>query len=151
MAKPKPKRTSSILKFCSKHGKFVGFQWGGHRRVCQAKEVDEAGYLATMKPVGKAAAALPKPVTAAALLKRVTEKVEKPLQKGRHTVVSNAGSTAEKVITDVKNHLFDLDTEISRLTKECEEAQQTHTKKQQLLADARGEKDEIVRGLKQMI
>jgi hypothetical protein len=129
----KPKRTSNIVKYCSLHGKFVGYGWGGHRRRCQAKEVAGAEgtrFVPTFPNLKLS---------------------EKPLQKGRNVGTSNAGTTAEKVISDVKNHLFDLDTEIARLAKECEETQQLHAKKTQALADARGERDEIVRGLKQMI
>jgi len=40
---PKPKRTSKVVKYCSKHGKFVGFAWCGHRRLCKAKEVIKGG------------------------------------------------------------------------------------------------------------
>jgi hypothetical protein len=35
----KAKRVSKVVHVCSKHGKFVGYKWSGHRRHCQAKEV----------------------------------------------------------------------------------------------------------------
>lgn len=141
----KPKRVSHIVKFCSLHGKFVGFQWGGHRRVCQAKETTATAEKGMKEAANLAREKLHKAVRPVLNLVKLATK---PLQKAG---ISHAETTAKKVISDVKNHLFDLDTEINRLTKECEETQQSYLKKQQLLADARGEKDEIVRGLKQII
>ena len=45
------KRTSTVVKFCSKHGKFIGFAWGGHRRICRnGKEVSESQWYASLKP-----------------------------------------------------------------------------------------------------
>lgn len=137
----KPKRVSHIVRFCSLHGKFIGFQWGGHRRVCKAKEA-----IATVENDMKETANLAREKLHKAIKPFLN--LVKPLQKAG---ISHAETTAAKVIADVKNHLFDLDTDINRLAKECEETQQSLQKKQQLLADARGEKDEIVRGLKQMI
>lgn len=39
----KAKRTSNIVRICSKHGRFAGFAWNGHRRLCKAPEKRSAG------------------------------------------------------------------------------------------------------------
>ncbi len=36
--KKKAKRTSNVVHYCSKHGRYEGFAWNGHRRLCKAKE-----------------------------------------------------------------------------------------------------------------
>ena len=37
----KTKRVSKKKRWCSVHGEFTGYQWGGHRRTC--KELEAAG------------------------------------------------------------------------------------------------------------
>ena len=44
------KRTSDVVKYCVMHGKFVGYQWGGHRRTCRAGEATEEEFKASSKP-----------------------------------------------------------------------------------------------------
>jgi hypothetical protein len=39
---------SKVVHICSKHGKFVGFAWCGHRRLCKAKEIINTGKGGTL-------------------------------------------------------------------------------------------------------
>jgi len=124
----KKRRTSNIVKYCSKHGKFVGFAWGGHRRICRnGKEVDEARWYASLKPKGTSSdtkLALRLPVMTTAVQKALLQKkvavsnparvmpIRKPYA-ARAVVTTDAGN----LVAGIQSHLFDLDGELEKLVK----------------------------------
>jgi len=122
----RPKRVSNIRKFCSKHGVFHGFSWGGHRKHCQAKEVSEAQWYAQHKPGFDPAhhmVLVNKPTGHELLLRHKTGG-----KVGKFTVeevTEMAGpkpkeaapvSATVKLIHGLRDSIFDLDSEISRLS-----------------------------------
>jgi len=38
------KRVSQVVKYCPRHGKFTGYQWGPHKKVCRLTEVTMEEY-----------------------------------------------------------------------------------------------------------
>jgi hypothetical protein len=98
------KRTSNIQKYCSKHGLFAGYQWCGHRRACKAKEVTQAQWYASLKPFDTVG-------------KKIDEMVEKSLnQIGPKPKEETPVSATVKLIHGLRDNIFDLDSEISRLS-----------------------------------
>jgi hypothetical protein len=45
MSKGGKGRTSTAVRYCKVHGKFVGFRWNGHKRHCKANDITEAQFL----------------------------------------------------------------------------------------------------------
>ena len=131
----KRRRTSNIVKYCKEHGRMVGFAWGGHRKNCKAGEVTEAEYLASIKAKGKGKAVRVQSVSL----------VLKPQAKAA------VGSVAEKIVSDLKNRMFDFTTEIEGLEIQRGELHKKLEEVDHKLADSRGEKDELIRGLKELI
>ena len=128
----KRKRTSNVVKYCKEHGRMVGFAWGGHRKNCKAGEVTEAEYLISQKN------------KVAGLVRIHAATLAKKPQKA-------AGSVAEKIVSDLKNRMFDFTTEIEGLERQRAELQKQLDEVDHKLADSRGEKDELIRGLKELI
>ena len=156
------KRVSNIVKFCSKHGKFVGFTWGGHRKHCQAPEVTEAQWYAKLKPAGNETPLVSNPARLIALpkiKKGIRTELEKIATRSHRTgeklqkVVPGPGSwhdgkgmssAPDKLLGDIKNYLFDLDKEIEHLNRVKTDAE----KKWNDLVD---ERDNIKTALKNLV
>jgi len=129
------RRTSKVRKYCSQHGLFIGFSWGGHRRRCQAKEVSEVQWYAHHKPP-----LLQHKTGDTAGMHTVEEVTKMADPKPKEAPISDT----VKLIHGLRDNIFDLDSEISRLSALVKGAEEK-------LASLKSEREKIREAVKSLV
>lgn len=119
MATKKDKKVSSKEFWCSVHGRFGGFQWGGHRRKCKA-------------PEGKPN----------------TPPIKAPQSQDNASADASKGTPTDAFIKSIRSHFASLDERIAQIKGEIEKATQKVISSEKELSTLTKEREKLLLSLK---